>query len=265
VLKKLTAVLLKIALSLAAVFAFITLSINMPFFSEDQESGAIGLSSLTDAGNQAAGLALPHIGFADGSDRFDGNFFASGENSGFTLTDIDMQGPCENAGRRHLEQSCTQCVVMDGVSEPGQPATLFWSDPNGSGEMGTIFRDCTMNVDDTLVRVPKLAFTAEIQNLDLRERPAGSAPIPKLARSERTSNMTLGEWTITVDTVHDNHSALDSMGRLLQDAGWQEAAQGSQTPAAENQKVYVRDESALCVVTLNKANAGFQLVTMMNL
>jgi hypothetical protein len=55
------------------------------------------------------------------------------------------------------------------------------------------------------------------------------------------------------------------MGRLLRDAGWREMQQDARTGAAPNQRVYSRGDNALCVVTLNRADDGYQLVTMMNL
>ena len=268
-LRQFGSVVAKLALSAVAIVAFLMITARVPFFNTSEPLSMASMQPMTGAGILAAHNAAARITFASDDDRFNGSFYALGEDSGFQLEELDIPGPCENAGRRYLAQQCPDCVVTEAVAEPGQPSTLFWSDARANGSMGTIFLDCTRELGDSLVRVPRLSFTDQTINLDAGSAiDAETAPIPRLARSERVSSMTLGNWAIAVDAVDQGDAAMASMGGLLNDAGWTELDQGEQQDNAVQQRVYARklnESSALCVLTLNKSDEGYQLVTMMNI
>jgi hypothetical protein len=266
-LKTLMALGGKIALSLAAITLFLYVSAKLPFFRGDTPT-LMTLASM-DSGNAATarGSAAGSISFAGADDRFSGSFFGLEDNSGFQLAERDVPGECANAGRRYLEAQCPDCVVTAAQTNAGDPATLFFIQPDG--QLGTIFRDCNARVSDLLVRVPQLLFMDD--TLALPARDAGSAeqsPVPRLARAERVSSMTLGNWVIAVDDVTERSGALGAMARQLQSAGWREQSQGDAKASIDEQRVFIRGDARrreLCVLTLNEADDGYQLVTMMSI
>lgn len=265
-LKRLGGVAVKLALSALVIVAFIVLSAQAPFFRDDTPTLITTVPPLSGAGMAGLGSGAAQLSFAAADARFAGSFYALGQDSGFDLAELDIAGPCADAGRRHLEATCPDCLVTDAPLAPGQAATLFWSQAVPDGSMGTIFVDCSAELAGGMVRVPQLSFNKQTLSLAAATTdPASSLPIPMLAHSERTSSMTLGTWAIAVDAVRDENTALDSMGRILRDAGWRELAQAGQSGPVQNQRVYARDNSALCVVTLNEADEGYQLVTMMSI
>lgn len=265
---RMAGVFAKLALSVMVIIAFLAITARVPFFNTNEPLSVASFRPVTGAGVTAGSSMDSRITFAGADDSFSGSFYALGEDSGFELEELEVTGPCENAGRRYLAENCPDCVVTDALTEPGQPKTLFWSDARNNGDMGTIFLDCVRELGNSLVSVPKLSFNEQIIRLDgTNGDTAETAAIPRIARSERVSHMTLGNWNIVVDSVEHGRDAVSSMGSLLVDSGWQRMSEGERDNRAIEQRVYARnaDEgSTLCVLTLHRSDEGYQLVTMMN-
>lgn len=257
----------KIALSLAAITLFLYVSAKLPFFRG--ETPSLMTLAPMNSGSASPGRESPvgAITFAGVDDRFSGSFFGLEDGAGFQMLERDVPGECADAGRRYLAAHCPDCVVTVAQTDGEEPATLFFIQPDG--QLGTIFRDCSARVSDVLVRVPQLLFMDDTLSLPGREGSAlPESPVPRLARGERVSSMTLGNWAIAVDDVAERSGALAAMARLLQSAGWREQPQGDTPEPVENQRVFIRGDASrreLCVVTLNQAEDGYQLVTMMNI
>jgi hypothetical protein len=262
-LKSALNVIYKLAASLVAIAAFFFISAQLPYFQSDQPISLAGFTPMS--GNNTAANLPATLSITDGDARFSGDFFDAGSNTGFAMEEVDVAGPCTEAGERYLAHSCPQCSVTPAISDAGDPPTLFWMDPTAEqSTVGTIFRDCAAELPNGQVRVPVLSFSDNNIDLTRSGDDSTTAPIPALANSTRESHMTLGNWAITVDSVDAGVQALDQMGLLLGDAGWQEVSQGKDKPRS-SQRVYARGEAHLCVVTLNQIDGAFQLVTMMNI
>jgi hypothetical protein len=254
----------KLLASIAVIGLFFFFSARMPYFHPDRP---LSLSSfIPQTGSAPATPMQPSaLTLLDDDARFSGDFFDTANNGGFSMREVDVAGPCEGAGERYITSSCTDCVITPAVSDTGEPPTLLWiNEAQGQSSMGTIFRDCAATLASGDVRVPVLSFSDDNIDLSGRANTDSDVPVPALADSERKSNMTLGNWAITVDLVAQGKPALEQMGSLLIDAGWSEVQQGA-TTQKNNQRVFSRGESHLCVVTLNPTDDAYQLVTMMNI
>lgn len=266
--------LLKLALSLAAVAAFLVLSAKVPYLSKKSEpvswESLSGVEGMTGKASSAAlqDSAPALIAFPDENALFNGHFQLEGDGQGFATREVEVDGPCIGAGTRYLQQTCPDCGFVDSPAQPGQPATILWmSTGAGQDASGSIFRDCTQDLHNGSVRVVMLEFQADA--IDLQGSPSGhvdmySAMVPTLPGSERVSVMTLGEWSIVVDES-DSPSALLMMESKLLAEGWQRV-EGEVAPAspAANQRTYKRGKLGLCVVTETVEGDQRQLVTMTN-
>jgi hypothetical protein len=255
---------MKLLSSVLIILLFFYISSQLPYFQPDRPFTIAGLAPQT--GHSSAGTTLPStMLITDGDARFTGDFFDSDSNTGFTMREIDVSGPCERAGERYIHDTCPQCNVTPAISDNNEPPTLFWMHQEAEqATVGTVFRDCATDLGNGQVRVPLLSFNGNEIDLTDSASHVNTSQIPTLAGSVRESNMTLGNWAIAVDTVTRGGRAMDQMGLLLGDAGWREVPQGNEKPQLA-QRVYSRNDSRLCVVTLNRIDEAFQLVTMMNI
>jgi hypothetical protein len=263
VLRQAAGVLGKLLMSLAVVTLFFFISARMPFFNTNTP---LQLQVLTpQSGTSDVTTTAPAmLTLESGEARFSGDFFSGEGQGGFTMQEIDVTGPCGNAGKRYLAASCSDCTSVPAVSGSDEPATLLWTRTGDNAAMGTIFRDCTAILESGQVRVALLSFQQDRVYLAAKANNRSKAEIPILGDSERVSNMNLGNWSITVDAVSGGQSALQRMQALLADSGWREAPQGQQQ-LAKMQRVLTRGDSRLCVITLNESDGEYQLVTMMNI
>ncbi|MFT4520726.1 MAG: hypothetical protein ACI9JM_003131 [Halioglobus sp.] len=270
--------ILKLFLSLLAVFVFVYFGLKVPEFQRSAEPIAwdavagknLSAGTVIDPLNSTA---LGNIEFASADDLFSGSFFVADQDMGFDTREVNTAGPCDGAGLRYIKTDCPNCVIAEIESQDGEAPTVYWmKQAIGEAEVsGTIYRDCVANNDDGTVTVPMLSFSSD--TLALANTAPGTpgtpasvpSPIPLVDGHKRISAMSLGDWSIAVDSVEDSNKALLAMEAKLLVEGWVRTATGEAPPLEYvEQRVYKRSPTELCVVSLTQEEDEFQLVTMTN-
>ncbi|MFK7976730.1 MAG: hypothetical protein AB8C02_11365 [Halioglobus sp.] len=258
--KLIASVVGKLILSLVAVYAFILIGSSLPFFHSTPTGYEITTPSSTLASPTNLGMVPQStLSIAGLDNRLVGQILSPDGGSGFSMEEVDIDGPCKNAGERHLELTCHACTVTEGVPGDDGSKNLLWMRENG--EVGMIYRDCTETLANGQVRIPTVIMSSDSLNMAQAQELDTAKAIPALPGSSRDSAMTMGMWVIAIDSLRTNKNALHDMGMLLAIDGWELVPQEKQS----NQRVYSRNPDLLCVVTLNQTDHGHQLVTMMTI
>ena len=270
-MRKAIAVGVKVFLSAFVVVLFLVISARLPYLepggSADSWDTVSGVRSLFTP-DTFRGASPAEISFADANALFSGQFYLADEGIGFETREIDVQGPCEDAGLRYLEQYCDDCNFTETPEQPGLPPTLFWMGKDkAAGESGNVLRDCVAELPEGKVRVALISYDSDQLTL-ADDIAAGSgmptSALPEVPGATRVSVMSLGEWSIVVDEI-ENHLAFDHMEQRLLIADWEKIPDSVvRSPDGSEQRIYQRGASELCVVTQAVDGESLQLITMTN-
>lgn len=267
--------IVKLFLSLLAVMAFVYFGLKVPAFHRSPEPIAWDAVAGKDlsAGTVIDPLhstALGDIQFATDDDLFSGSFFLADQDMGFDTRELKTAGPCNGAGLRYIKTDCPDCVIAEIESQDGEAPTVYWmKQATGEADVsGTIYRDCVASNADGSVTVPMLSFSSDtlaLTNTTASTTSSAPSPIPLIDGQKRISAMSLGDWSIAVDSVENSNNALLAMEAKLLVKGWVRTAKGEAPPIEYvDQRVYKRSPTELCVVSLTQEEDEFQLVTMTN-
>lgn len=265
----------KVFLSALAVFAFLYFGLKMPALNRSTQ--AISWDAVA-GNNLSAGTvidtlhstALGEIEFASDDDLFSGSFYLAEQDMGFETREVNTAEPCEGAGLRYIKKDCPGCMIAEMEAENGQPPTVYWMKQSlGQADVsGTIYRNCSASNDNGTVTVPMLSFNSDslaLANTAPRSAANAPSPVPLIDGHVRVSAMTLGDWSIAVDSVKNSTGALAAMESKLFLDGWERTATG-EAPVVQyiDQRVYKRSPIELCVVSLTQDEGEYQLITMTN-
>ena len=187
--------------------------------------------------------------------------FAPGEGAGFGISELVTAAPCEQAGRRLLQETCPDCQLVDAVDDDTGISTITWIAPKG--ETGVTFADCSETRADGTVLVPQLTLSSDRLSLDNSAVGTVASLIPAPKGSERASSITLGPWAVAVDSIKTPRAIEDMEQRLLQ-KGWTKV-DPPDNPDGTDQRMFSNGPDRLCIVTLDETGDGYQLVTMMTI
>ena len=262
---------IKLIASGLLVAVFLVMTARLPYL--EQGSRPVSWDSLSGTRTYFTPVTFTgedhaEITFADANALFSGQFYLAEEGVGFETREIDVDGPCENAGRRYLEQHCAGCDFSESPPQPGLPPTLFWFDVDQSvGESGNILRDCVAEVPGGKVRLAMITYQSDQLQLT---GPAGdgsrvpSSALPEVPGATRVSVMSLGEWSVIVDEIPGT-GAMAEMERRLLGGGWEIVpASTLRSPDGGEQRTFKRSATELCVVTQALEGDTLQLITMTN-
>jgi hypothetical protein len=274
---RITRVLAKVAATGLLAAGFVVLFINVPFISQidDVVMGRPQVTAITPSLKLPAlsmetnflppstlpGLQAPNAaGLLPSMGLFSARFAQGNGSPGFSTAELTVDGDCEGAGRRYIEQTCRDCQVFAGQVQPGQPQALTWSEANGA--LHSVTADCTgVGADGNAVIAVASLAGGELENSD-----DSQGIVPLLPGGKRLAALKMGSWLATMDDVSEPETALSQMSAALRENGWREAAEPESGVGvlATEQRVFTRNGQETCVVYLNEAGGMVQLVTIVN-
>jgi hypothetical protein len=277
-----TQVLLKICATGLLAAAFVALFINVPFMSQFGKSkpnaivGADGIHHLKLPALNIGTAAVPPRalpgsqnqnlpGLQPAMSLFNAHFAQSGGTPEFVTAEHLVDGVCEGAGRRYIEQVCPECKIMEGSQQTGQPSMLLWTKADESSEvLRSATADCTATNPDGRVVVSSLSFGEDGGNPASGSQQMALDIVPLLPGSKRLSTAGMGGWMATMDEVSDPENALDDMTAALHRKGWQDAPGQPLNAIAGigEHRVFSGEGQATCIIYLSATGGTIQLVTV---
>jgi hypothetical protein len=272
-----TKVVLNIAVTGLLAVGFFALFVNVPFLSQftgekpespqtvlkppmfvlpgaEIFSGVLPPSTLP--GLQAPGTT----GLFPSAGLFSARFAAIDGNPAYATVEVAVDGACLDAGRRHIEQVCPDCQVLEGKSRQGLPQMLLWTEPGEKeNKIHSVTTDCTEVANDGRAIVGTVSFDGD-------ENGNSTDIVPLLAGGTRLAAMEMGGWLTTMDLVEQPEKALLNMSAALQERGWREAAgqeSGIGVPLSD-QRVFTKNGRATCVVYISRDGGTAQLITVVS-
>jgi hypothetical protein len=220
-------------------------------------SGETGISPFS----QFPGLQLPGVGsLQPGTGQFSARFAPSGGNPAFATKEIVVEGGCEGAGRRYLQQTCPDCPVVGGKQPPGRPNMLMWTDADGAAHW--ITADCIAERADNRAVVG----TIDLAGDEFDAAGDTLALVPLIPGGKRLASMELGGWLTTMDEVGESTNALAAMSAALRSRGWRQTE--GQPPGigvlSSEQRVFTRYGQETCVIYLAREDESVQLITIVS-
>jgi len=273
----------KVLGTIILVGGFLLLVARTPFLSDDRaplpaDSGqyATEQQNLPNFRLDPGGLSPEDFpvpggpGFEGGSGLglYKAYFSETADSPGFATEEFRVEGDCEGAGRRYVEEACPDCLIIAGEpGEPGEPAMLMWTQLHeGEPAFYTVTADCMAIGDDGVPIVGTVRFGGGAVDLVGRTEELALARVPLLPGATRLAAVEIGEWLTTFDDVVRPSSALADMAVALGEMGWRTAGDSVREDLQrfEGDQVFTNSANAVCVISLQQIGNTHRLTTLIS-
>jgi hypothetical protein len=189
------------------------------------------------------------------------------DGAGFDMTEVVVDGVCEDAGRRYIRTQCPDCLIMEGQTAINEPGVLIWSsDLAAATEFNAIFQDCSEQQGDRVI-VPMVTLSGSSSALNLGQNPAVTAgrvaPVPLPFSGVQVSAFKLGNWHVVEQSLQGEQDVMARTQQHLVDQGWR-LPRGQATQADPEQLTFVSGQGDILVVTLREQVASTSLITLLH-
>lgn len=277
--KSVSTVIIKVIGTVVLAAGFILFVGQAPFLASGPENeatdGSAGTEMLLPRSVQLGNMQAPVLPSARDIDDFIGSdptlglfnaqFFAVGENPGFTSSEHRVPGSCEGAGRRHIASECPDCEPL--IDHDADGDMLLWHQPaDETGVVRSVSKDCIANAADGTPIVGSLIMGGDELELTNASVVNDNGTVPLLPGATRIAALNLGAWSATYDEIVRPSTAMRDMTNALQGDGWREVS-SPETLGVEKfeaQRVFTNPSNEICVITLSRSGTAYQLVTVIN-